>query len=148
MAAKKQRLVSDECATTSHTLTPASRKTSNRVSQMLDDIEIDDNEASILQNNIYTPLANKETEILSRTKIPLNKNSPPPPPITINNTELVKIKELLKSFEHYSDTNIKATKDGIKLFVKSTDQYKKLKAFLCYQTIQIFLSPTEGRAKN
>lgn len=138
MAAKKQRLESEECVTASHSITPVSRKPSSSagMSHIMDDIEMDESEASILQNNIYAPLAN-EPRIPSHTKTTLSKD-PTPPPITIDSNETVKIKDLLKSFEHYSDTNIRTTKNGIKLFVKTVEQYKKLKAFCITKQLKFF----------
>ena len=62
MAAKKQRLERDNCASSFHAiLFPiTNRKSTNRLSHVLDDIELDESEANLLQNSIYSPLADKE----------------------------------------------------------------------------------------
>ena len=107
MATKKQRLESDNCASSYHTMSPTTnRKSTNRLSHVLDDIELDESEANLLQNSIYSPLADKEnTQIPSLNNT--NKKNTPPPPIIIVNIDIVNLKIQLKLFEHYADTDIR-----------------------------------------
>ena len=90
---------------------------------------------NVLRKNPYALLQGKNTYIGNSSSKPaksvenLQINLNIPPPIIIQNLEIISLKEILKSFSHYNDTTFKHTTNGTKLFVQCTEQYKLLKSF-------------------
>lgn len=93
--------------------------------------------SSVLSNNPYAPLSHVDANSAhyitpsKGMKAPATKSNitKTPPPIVIHNGDVKSIKEKLKTFKFYSNTNIKVTESGIKFFVENVEQHKELKTF-------------------